>query len=44
VEGKTPRQGKGEWDLLTIVTEVPGEAVMQNREENPVMLEPLPNP
>jgi ABC-type branched-subunit amino acid transport system substrate-binding protein len=44
VEGKAPQQAKGEWDLLTIVSEVPGEAVMQNREENPVMLEPLPNP
>jgi branched-chain amino acid transport system substrate-binding protein len=44
VEGKSPQQMKGEWDLLNIVTEVPGEAVMRSREENPVMLEPLPNP
>jgi ABC-type branched-subunit amino acid transport system substrate-binding protein len=42
VEGKSPTQSTGEWDLLHIVAEVPGETIMQNREENPVMLEPLP--
>ncbi len=37
--GKRPGASKGEWDLLEIVREVPGEKVMMSRENNPVTLE-----
>jgi ABC-type branched-subunit amino acid transport system substrate-binding protein len=41
VKGKGKNKSKGEWDLLDIVAEVPGDKVMPTREENPVVLEPL---
>jgi branched-chain amino acid transport system substrate-binding protein len=42
VEGKSARQMSGEWDLLSIISEAPGNDIMRSREENPVILEPLP--
>jgi ABC-type branched-subunit amino acid transport system substrate-binding protein len=42
VQGKSKSESKGEWDLLKIVGEKKGIDVMMSREENPVILEPLP--
>ncbi len=42
VQGKSKGESKGEWDLLKIVGEKKGIDVMMAREENPVILEPLP--
>lgn len=39
VQGKSPRNMAGEWDVLKIVDRVPGEDVVRSRTENPVMLE-----
>jgi ABC-type branched-subunit amino acid transport system substrate-binding protein len=42
VQGKSKSESKGEWDLLKIVGEKKGIDVVMSREENPVILEPLP--
>ena len=42
VQGKSKNESKGEWDLLKIVSEKKGKDVVMSREENPVILEPLP--
>jgi hypothetical protein len=42
VQGKSKSESKGEWDLLKIVGEKKGIDVAMSREENPVILEPLP--
>jgi ABC-type branched-subunit amino acid transport system substrate-binding protein len=42
VQGKTKSESKGAWDLLKIVGEKKGTDVVMSREENPVILEPLP--
>ncbi|MBU2622967.1 MAG: substrate-binding protein [Proteobacteria bacterium] len=42
VQGKSKSESKSEWDLLKIVGEKKGIEVVMSREENPVILEPLP--
>ena len=42
VQGKSKSESKGEWDLLKVVGEKKGIDVVMSREENPVILEPLP--
>jgi ABC-type branched-subunit amino acid transport system substrate-binding protein len=42
VQGKSKVESKSEWDLLKIVGEKKGVDVIMSREENPVILEPLP--
>jgi ABC-type branched-subunit amino acid transport system substrate-binding protein len=41
LKGKQAKKMTGPYDLFEIVSEIPGSAVMRNREQNPVSLEPL---
>lgn len=41
LQGKSPKKVQNEWDVLEIVAEKPGPAVVRGRAENPVSLEPL---
>ncbi len=43
VQGKSPGESQGPWDLLKILKEIPGNEVVRNREQNPVTLEKLPS-
>ncbi|MFP4474246.1 MAG: ABC transporter substrate-binding protein [Desulfatibacillaceae bacterium] len=41
MEGKSPKEAQGEWDLFDIVHSEKGLGIMRTREENPVTLQPL---
>jgi len=41
VQGKSPQEMAGEWDVLQILESIPGREVMRSRNQNPVMLEQL---
>ena len=41
VQGKSPQEMEGEWDVLQILESIPGREVMRSQAQNPVMLEQL---
>lgn len=41
VQGKSPQEMAGEWDVLHILESIPGREVMRSQAQNPVMLEQL---